>query len=390
MLRINSININNINSISDLNLNFRPGVNILCGSNGVGKTTILECISYSFRRYSTQIIRKKVNAEKSSLELHVSIDAIPQKYSYFITEEDEELNLNQLRIPSRKIIYHSISQRQQSRSAPLRIDEEGRARARTDYDLVKGWFFRSYFKKKLLSEVKYDNFNLTKEVFNKLDSGVSFVEAKEVYVKSKFSHSDYKTVQIFLKTPHGTINMDYMSSGYKSCFNILFGLIRSIEERLSMSVKQFDGVVLIDEIDLHLHPEWQKKVLEIIKWLIPNAQIIITTHSPHVIQHAEYGEIIPLEIDLHNRIYVRDLPESSIYGYQGWTIEEILVEVMGLSDPRSEVFRERLKKFEQALDEEKIEEIKDNYEALISMIHYKNPLATLIKIQAEEYFDEED
>jgi predicted ATP-binding protein involved in virulence len=390
MLQINTININNINSISDLKINFRPGVNILCGTNGIGKTTILECISHSFRNYSTQIIRKKVNSEKSSLELNVSINGLPHNYSYIISEEDEELNINQLRIPSRKIIYHSISQRQQARITHLRIDDEGRAKARSDYDLVKGWFFRSYFKKKQLSEVKHNNFNLTKEVFSKLDPSVSFVEAKETNVKSRFNNDDYNAIEIFLKTSYGTINMDYMSSGYKSCFNILFGVIRSIEERLRMSVKQFDGVVLIDEIDLHLHPEWQKKILEIIKWLIPHAQIIITTHSPHIIQHAEYGEIIPMGIEQHNRIYVRDLPESSIYGYQGWTIEEILVDVMGLSDPRSEVFRQKLKKFELALDKENIDEIKNNYEALKSMIHYKNPLATLIKIQAEEYFEEED
>ncbi|TKH85952.1 ATP-binding protein [Bacillus cereus] len=392
MLRIDKINICNINSISNLQLDFQPGVNILCGTNGIGKTTILECISHPFRRTSYGI-RKTVNSETSFYEIDMVLDEKKENYFFELPENNDnyiEL-LNRQRITSRKFIYHNISHRQTSSHGYLRIrDNDEIPIVRSEYDAVKGWFYRCYFKKKQMSEAKFSNFILTKEVFNKLDPSVTFVEALEKHVKLRLREELIRSVEILLETPHGIISMDFMSSGYKACFCILFGIIRTIEERLNMSVEYFDGIVLIDEIDLHLHPEWQTKIVNILKWLIPNSQIIITTHSPHVIQNAGQGEIIPLGVDRENRMFVRDLPESSEYGFQGWTVEEILVHVMGLSDLRSNVFREKLNRFEEALDNENIKAIRENYVALKSMIHYRNPLATLLKIQAEEFFDEEE
>lgn len=56
----------------------------------------------------------------------------------------------------------------------------------------------------------------------------------------------------------------------------------------------FDGIIMIDEIDIHLHPQWQAKIVNVLKETFPNAQIIATTHSPSVLQTAKAEEIIPL------------------------------------------------------------------------------------------------
>ncbi|PGU13414.1 hypothetical protein COD21_02260 [Bacillus cereus] len=392
MLRIDEININNINSITNLHLKFQPGVNILCGTNGIGKTTILDCISSSFSRltYFNRHIRKTVNSPEGSYSLTAIVDK--QKSNYFFDIPDSVTinpteNIN--RIVSDKIIYHNILSRQVRNYSPLRIDEDGGIRVISSYDLIKRWFYRCYFKKEKMSEEKFENFLLAKEVFNKLDPQITFLKATE-NIEDYRNKGEKKFVEILVKTPRGTINMDFLSSGYKACFCILLGIIRHIEERLNVSVESFDGIVMIDEIDLHLHPEWQTKIIDILKWLIPNAQVIITTHSPHVIQNAAQGEIIPLGIDENNRMFVRDLPQSSEYGYQGWTIEEILVQVMGLTDPRSKIFIEKLRTFEEALNQENVEAIKENYSALKSMIYHRNPLATLLRIQAEEFYDDDE
>jgi predicted ATP-binding protein involved in virulence len=55
------------------------------------------------------------------------------------------------------------------------------------------------------------------------------------------------------------------------------------------------GVVLIDEIDLHLHPTWQQVVLENLRTIFPNLQFIATTHSPFIVQTLRDGELVPLE-----------------------------------------------------------------------------------------------
>ncbi|HEX5753042.1 MAG TPA: AAA family ATPase [Archangium sp.] len=56
------------------------------------------------------------------------------------------------------------------------------------------------------------------------------------------------------------------------------------------------GIVLIDEIDLHLHPRWQRHVMDDLRRLFPEVQFIATTHSPFIVQTAREGELIPLDV----------------------------------------------------------------------------------------------
>ena len=389
VLRINEINISNINSITSLNLKFQSGVNILCGTNGIGKTTILNCINHSInsrRNLRLREIRSTVNSSESFFDISATVNDLEDRYFFNIGDSLIADNwAGNTRINSNMLIYHDISGRQYRRN-PLRISE-GRIHAMSTYDLIKGWFYNCYFKKESMSNEKFGNLLLAKKVFSQLDSDVTFVEATESKYK-RFNDRIDNVIEIMVETSKGTINMDFLSTGYKACFCILFGIIRRIE-KFNIAVDKFDGVILIDEIDLHLHPEWQSKIVEILKWLTPKSQIIITTHSPHVVQNAAQGEIIPLGIDENYRMFVRELPESNEFGYQGWTIEEILVYVMGLKDPRSKVFLEKLNQFEKALNNEDTESIKQSYAALNSMIHYRNPLSTVLRIQAGEFLDEE-
>ena len=60
-------------------------------------------------------------------------------------------------------------------------------------------------------------------------------------------------------------------------------------------LQQTSGIVLIDEIDLHLHPTWQRMVLENLRTVFPNLQFIATTHSPFIVQTLRAGELVVLE-----------------------------------------------------------------------------------------------
>lgn len=85
---------------------------------------------------------------------------------------------------------------------------------------------------------------------------------------------------------HGIeVNIEQLSDGEK-CTLALLG---DIARRVAMANPcrdnplEGDGVVMIDEIDLHLHPAWQRKMLNVLKTTFPNIQFIITTHSPQVL-----------------------------------------------------------------------------------------------------------
>ncbi len=88
------------------------------------------------------------------------------------------------------------------------------------------------------------------------------------------------------------------------------------------------GIVLIDEIDLHLHPKWQRRVVGDLRRAFPCIQFIATTHSPFIIQSLRPGELIDLK--------KRDSGE-----YANRSIEDILESVMGMKLPqRSERFQQ--------------------------------------------------
>ncbi len=82
------------------------------------------------------------------------------------------------------------------------------------------------------------------------------------------------------------------------------------------------GVVLIDELDLHLHPKWQRKVVDNLRKAFPKVQFFATTHSPFIIQSVRLGELI----DLNENVGVAE--------YQDKSIEDIAEQVQGVYMPQ--------------------------------------------------------
>lgn len=83
-----------------------------------------------------------------------------------------------------------------------------------------------------------------------------------------------------------TLDLAQLSDGYQT----LLGLVIDLASRLAMANPQMDdplageAVVMIDEVDLHLHPAWQRRVVEDLLRTFPNAQFILTTHSPFIVE----------------------------------------------------------------------------------------------------------
>ena len=188
--------------------------------------------------------------------------------------------------------------------------------------------------------------------------------------------------EIMIHTPNGEIYYEYLSSGFKSCLSIIFGIIKDIELRFKepcINADDFDGVILIDELELHLHPEWQSKIARILLQVFPNAQFITSTHSPHILQNAKPEQIIALAFD-NDKVIQRSLDETK-YGYQGWTVEEILVDVMGMVDTRTNAYYEQLKLFELSLDTEDVKGAKAAFCELEQLLHPDNNLRKLLRLE---------
>lgn len=199
----------------------------------------------------------------------------------------------------------------------------------------------------------------------------------------KFHTVKSGSLDIMLTSPQGNIYFEYLSAGYKTCVYIVLGILEELEFRFTdpyICARDFNGIIIIDEIELHLHPLWQAKLVLALKRLFTKAQIIVTTHSPSVLQVLEKEEIIPLFEDGEMGIKIKDLSIGE-YGLQGWTLEEILQDVMGMPNTTSEMYQNTIDAFDKALYDENIEEIKKNYDILNKMLHPKSTLRKLLQIQ---------
>lgn len=130
---------------------------------------------------------------------------------------------------------------------------------------------------------------------------------------------------------HGVLEVSQLSDGVRNMIamvaDIAYRMVRLNGADLgSESTKQTPGLVLIDEVDMHLHPEWQQVVLQHLKSAFPNVQFIVTTHSPQVIstvkrEHVrELGENIECED-------VAAMPQTQTYGRSNADVMQAVMKV---------------------------------------------------------------
>jgi energy-coupling factor transporter ATP-binding protein EcfA2 len=95
--------------------------------------------------------------------------------------------------------------------------------------------------------------------------------------------------EVLFRTPNGTVPLESLSDGFRSMFVVIIELLL----RLSLATPEpetallQEAVCLIDEVDAHLHPKWQARVIPGLRALFPNVQFIATTHSPIVVSSVE-------------------------------------------------------------------------------------------------------
>lgn len=121
------------------------------------------------------------------------------------------------------------------------------------------------------------------------------------------------------ETGREPFDFNTMSSGYAAVLDIVNDLIIRMEAQSKLR-NSFDleGIVLIDEIETHLHLELQKKILPMLTELFPNLQFIISTHSPFILSSLDNAVIYDLEKQILVEKGFKNLPyEGIVEGYFG-------------------------------------------------------------------------
>jgi predicted ATPase len=144
------------------------------------------------------------------------------------------------------------------------------------------------------------------------------------------------------QTPYGWVRLPEMSLGYQTLIAWLVDFASRLFERYPESQNPLaePAVVLVDEIDLHLHPEWQRKLVGFLSKTFPQTQFIVTAHSPLVVQAAGDANVVLLQRE-GDQVVVKNDVES----VKNWRVDQILTsELFGLETARSLETEQLLKK----------------------------------------------
>ncbi|MCB9526282.1 MAG: AAA family ATPase [Myxococcales bacterium] len=161
-----------------------------------------------------------------------------------------------------------------------------------------------------------------------------------------------------------TLTLDQLSDGEAGLLLMVGDYARALTTAPGAGATplQGSGVVLVDELDLHLHPSWQRRLLPALQAAFPNTQIIGTTHSPLIV-----GHLLP-----ENVVLLRDFQASHPSASQGRDARDILLEIMG-TPSRSDEARALIQAVEQALDRDDLPAAKANLQALEAMTGADDP-----------------
>ncbi|MFR8248001.1 MAG: AAA family ATPase [Lachnospiraceae bacterium] len=188
---------------------------------------------------------------------------------------------------------------------------------------------------------------------------------------------DKQLEDLMYKTEDLVLPVSDLSSGYQSLIWMVFDIayrMAILNPNKRSEVCATKGIVLIDEIDMHLHPKWQWNIIDSLRKTFPNVQFIATTHSPILFASAK-------------DVWIIDIEEAEYqYGYShyGMDINTALQAYQNTTQIPEEV-QKRVNQFYDALDEEDYGEAKQILEELEKATAPDHP--TLIQMRTRYEFD---
>ena len=330
--------IQNFKGIEKMNLEFSSGVNLLIGNNGVGKTTVLEALALSIQTYFSRmndIAKKSIKKDDVHFTSNLVGDASQHRvysnptvikseinlggleYSSEISREDETnatrtkytgkefaaagrdlLNSQEAILPV--ICYFSTSRVVDTQKVSTNAVGKNKLNDRRcgyidclnatlDRKALTDWTFKMAMAeyKKGTAVAEYEAFKKAVGIFmqkmNDLEE-IPLVEYTRDFEDITYAE-DGKTMLV-----------NYLSAGYQSLLWMLMEIsfrIALLNPELS-DYSQAEGIVLIDEIDMHLHPRWQWEILDALHSSFPKVQFIAATHSPIIISSFKDAKLLSI------------------------------------------------------------------------------------------------
>lgn len=340
-MEFRNISIQNFKGIEKVELSFQPGVNLILGENGAGKTSILEAITIAFGDYFNGIAgvsKKGILHEQIRFKTQFSGDASTKIEFFTPTTVTSEIYFDE------KKCMGEVTRRDetnQSRTKYLGKAVSTYARNICN-DMDATLPLLCYFSTQRIAQPKREDFGTSSKnklndrrsgyigcIENNLDRKtleawclkMEQVEFKkrapvreytvfkevvstfmmymsELSAPPSISYSDIFDDMVYAE--NSTITpIKHLSAGYQSLLWIIMTMAFRLCQ-LNPSIADYrtvPGVVLIDEIDMHLHPRWQWRIVNALKDTFPKVQFILATHAPIIISSCKSAHLIKMNED---------------------------------------------------------------------------------------------
>ena len=380
-MKIKNLHIEEYNGLENLDINFESegkvlDLIVLAGINGSGKTRVLESIRYWFEMFRSKAVNVELFYEENEKEVLESlmnseglteVEKEAQKDIEFTDclrnikfyNYDYRHNKTENRNYNSKIISRSFEKLKifpKIIYVPTEINFEEIKKAQTN--LKKEYSFinivDSYEIKDIpsyiatrISKVANEEEDLTmgqvrKKVFEEING---IFEILELDVKLSEISKDENSMPIFTDSGGKKFGINELSSGEKQLF------LRTLAIKM---LEPENSIIMIDEPELSLHPKWQQKIIDVYKKIGKNNQIILATHSPHILGSVEKENIILLIKNQDGNVETR-LGKELGNSY-GQTMKRILEDIMGLETDRNPSVYELLNQVKEMVKN-------DNYES---------------------------
>jgi predicted ATP-binding protein involved in virulence len=426
-MRIKQLRLENYRGIKNLLLNFDPTqqIVVLVGINGVGKSSVLDCISFLVKSYGLManddslqsifqdrdirvgsqnthngltgifndidicwdIERARGGAEAINLPVNIaeSIKYINSRYDldsfvsiYYsasrratqIQENSDTFNSsvfvsakgnqNTIVIDGAPTIHNLVFNTNESNFSDFHSSLD--SSNIIDFRGFTHWFQKlEDFENEIRLSIDNNHRNIKleatrKAIYSMLGDGFSNLRMKRAIDK------------LTIHKANKEIELDWLSDGERGLLALAGDLARRLATTYPDSVNPLNeaGLVLIDEIELHLHPEWQRIIIQRLTQTFPGCQFIVTTHSPQVLSNVQPECIHILAIEDDNVVVKR--PERS-YGRDS---NRILEDIMGVSKRPPEIEARILELF-RIIHEGELDRAKDLIQDLATEIGIDEP-----------------